>query len=238
MFWALEAGQRQRTRHRPTLRGRPVPAAAGAHVQARQRRPANAAPDAARAVRRHRLWRLRPRMCQRRAALRLQALEVLPARRRRAAAAQPRGRPAAHRCQQRARGRPRRRRHAAGTRAGPQRVPSNGGAHDTPRADVERLALPMVVEPLRAHWADAQAAALLLATEAAALDGKVRDNRRAKARAAIKRFHRQRCPTRVPDPACCSGNLLSGALVPAEAVGRGSAEPAGGLGRHAEPPGL
>lgn len=37
------------------------------------------------------------------------------------------------------------------------------GAHDTPRAYVERLVLPTVVEPLRAEWADAQASALLLA---------------------------------------------------------------------------
>ena len=34
------------------------------------------------------------------------------------------------------------------------------GAHYTPRAYVERLVLPTVVEPLRADWANAQAAAL------------------------------------------------------------------------------
>ncbi len=43
------------------------------------------------------------------------------------------------------------------------------GAHYTPRACVERLVLPTVLEPLRAEWADAQAAALLLSGEAAAL---------------------------------------------------------------------
>lgn len=35
------------------------------------------------------------------------------------------------------------------------------GAHYTPRAYVERLVLPTVIEPLRAEWANAQAAALL-----------------------------------------------------------------------------
>jgi hypothetical protein len=44
------------------------------------------------------------------------------------------------------------------------------GAHYTPRAYVERLVLPTVIEPLRAEWANAQAAALLLAHEAAELE--------------------------------------------------------------------
>jgi hypothetical protein len=44
------------------------------------------------------------------------------------------------------------------------------GAHYTPRAYVERLVLPTVVEPLRAEWANAQAAALVLAYEAAELE--------------------------------------------------------------------
>ena len=82
------------------------------------------------------------------------------------------------------------------------------GAHYTPRAYVERLVLPTVVEPLRADWADAQAAALVLAKEADALDGKKRDDKLAEARAEIKRFHHQLCTTRVLDPACGSGNFL------------------------------
>ena len=82
------------------------------------------------------------------------------------------------------------------------------GAHYTPRAYVERLVLPTVVEPLRADWADAQAAALLLATEANALEGRKRDDKLAQARAEIKRFHHQLCSTRVLDPACGSGNFL------------------------------
>ncbi len=82
------------------------------------------------------------------------------------------------------------------------------GAHYTPRAYVERLVLPTVVEPLRADWANAQAAALLLATEANALEGKKRDDKLAEARAEVRRFHHQLCTTRVLDPACGSGNFL------------------------------
>ena len=36
------------------------------------------------------------------------------------------------------------------------------GAHYTPRAYVERLVIPTIVEPLRQDWADVQAAALTL----------------------------------------------------------------------------
>ena len=82
------------------------------------------------------------------------------------------------------------------------------GAHYTPRAYVERLVLPTVVDPLRADWANAQAAALLLANEADALDGKKRQDKLAEARAEIHRFHHQLCTTRVLDPACGSGNFL------------------------------
>jgi hypothetical protein len=82
------------------------------------------------------------------------------------------------------------------------------GAHYTPRAYVERLVLPTVVEPLRADWANAQAAALLLATEANALQGKKRDDKLAEARGEIRRFHHQLCTTGLLDPACGSGNFL------------------------------
>ena len=74
------------------------------------------------------------------------------------------------------------------------------GAHYTPRAYVERLVLPTVVQPLRADWANAQAAALLLAREADALDGKRRQDKLAEARAEIHRFHHQLCSTRVLNP--------------------------------------
>jgi hypothetical protein len=72
------------------------------------------------------------------------------------------------------------------------------GAHYTPRAYVERLVLPTVIEPLRADWADAKAAAIVLANEgdsAGALD-------------VIRDFHRTLCRVRVLDPACGSGNFL------------------------------
>jgi hypothetical protein len=72
------------------------------------------------------------------------------------------------------------------------------GAHYTPRAYVERLVLPTVIEPLRAEWSDAQAAALTLAAE-----GKQDD-----AIKELRRFHHRLCTVRVLDPACGSGNFL------------------------------
>lgn len=72
--------------------------------------------------------------------------------------------------------------------------------------------LPTVVEPLRADWAHAQAAAVLLAREAdeltAAKDAKKREAKLEEARAEVRRFHHQLCTTRVLDPACGSGNFL------------------------------
>ncbi|HYN60406.1 MAG TPA: type IIL restriction-modification enzyme MmeI, partial [Rubrivivax sp.] len=61
------------------------------------------------------------------------------------------------------------------------------GAHYTPRAYVERLVLPTVIEPLRAEWSDAQAAALLLAAE-----GKPDE-----AAVELRRFHHRLCTVRV-----------------------------------------
>ncbi|HVI26764.1 MAG TPA: DNA methyltransferase [Xanthomonadaceae bacterium] len=72
------------------------------------------------------------------------------------------------------------------------------GAHYTPRAYVERLVLPAVIEPLRAEWSDTQAAALTLAAE-----GKSDE-----AAAELRRFHHRLCGVRVLDPACGSGNFL------------------------------
>jgi hypothetical protein len=82
------------------------------------------------------------------------------------------------------------------------------GAHYTPRAYVERLVLPTVIEPLRADWANAQAAALVLAHEAAALEGKAAQAKLAEARAEVKKFHHHLCSIRVLDPACGSANFL------------------------------
>ncbi|GMU44881.1 MAG: class I SAM-dependent DNA methyltransferase [Xanthomonadales bacterium] len=72
------------------------------------------------------------------------------------------------------------------------------GAHYTPRAYVERLVLPTVIEPLRADWNTAQAAALTLHAEGdakGAID-------------TLRSFHHQLCSVRVLDPACGSGNFL------------------------------
>ena len=82
------------------------------------------------------------------------------------------------------------------------------GAHYTPRAYVERLVLPTVVEPLRADWANTQAAALVLAREASELSGKAAEQKMDEARTEIRKFHHQLCTTRVLDPACGSGNFL------------------------------
>ncbi|MDH7451676.1 class I SAM-dependent DNA methyltransferase [Luteimonas composti] len=72
------------------------------------------------------------------------------------------------------------------------------GAHYTPRAYVERLVLPTVIEPLRREWSEAQAAAGTLAAEDKA-DAAV---------AELRRFHHRLCSVRVLDPACGSGNFL------------------------------
>ncbi len=72
------------------------------------------------------------------------------------------------------------------------------GAHYTPRAYVERLVLPTVIEPLRSEWSDAQAAALTLDAE----------GRHDQAVAELRRFHHRLCTLKVLDPACGSGNFL------------------------------
>ena len=76
------------------------------------------------------------------------------------------------------------------------------GAHFTPRAYVERLVLPTVIEPLRAEWESVRAAA---ATHARRGDLK-------SARAEVNAFHDRLCEVTVLDPACGSGNFLYVAL--------------------------
>ncbi len=71
------------------------------------------------------------------------------------------------------------------------------GAHYTPRAYVERLVVPTIVEPLRAEWESVQAAAAQLA-----------GNDERKAIAEVAAFHRRLAATRVLDPACGTGNFL------------------------------
>jgi hypothetical protein len=72
------------------------------------------------------------------------------------------------------------------------------GAHYTPRAYVERLVIPTIIEPLRADWDDVQAHVADLKSE----------HKDAEALQAVKDFHHKLCTTRVLDPACGSGNFL------------------------------
>ena len=76
------------------------------------------------------------------------------------------------------------------------------GAHYTPRAYVERLVNPTIMEPLRADWATVQATATAFANQ----------GNMAEARAHVQAFHRRLCDIRVLDPACGSGNFLYVAL--------------------------
>jgi hypothetical protein len=76
------------------------------------------------------------------------------------------------------------------------------GAHYTPRAYVERLVLPTIVEPLRADWEAVKAAAVELAD---ACD-------KAAAISELRRFHANLCGTTILDPACGTGNFLYVAL--------------------------
>jgi hypothetical protein len=72
------------------------------------------------------------------------------------------------------------------------------GAHYTPRAYVERLVMPTIIEPLRQEWESVLAGAVLQANA-----GKL-----AEAAEEAKAFHRRLCRVRVLDPACGSGNFL------------------------------
>ncbi len=72
------------------------------------------------------------------------------------------------------------------------------GAHYTPRAYVERLVLPTVIEPLRDEWENVRAAAITRATRGD-LKGAIKETRA---------FHHRLCGIRVLDPACGSGNFL------------------------------
>jgi hypothetical protein len=72
------------------------------------------------------------------------------------------------------------------------------GAHYTPRAYVERLVMPTVINPLRDEWKDVQAAAATLEKQ----------NKPDKAVEEIRAFHRKLCEIRILDPACGSANFL------------------------------
>jgi hypothetical protein len=72
------------------------------------------------------------------------------------------------------------------------------GAHYTPRAYVERLVIPTLVEPLRDDWRSSQAV----------IAEQVNAGNTEAAIETARAFHRQLCSTRVLDPACGSGNFL------------------------------
>ncbi len=72
------------------------------------------------------------------------------------------------------------------------------GAHYTPRAYVERLVMPTVIEPLREEWDNVYATAV--AQYAA---DKVAD-----ARKTVRDFREKLCHLHILDPACGSGNFL------------------------------
>ncbi|WP_170162653.1 class I SAM-dependent DNA methyltransferase [Pacificibacter maritimus] len=76
------------------------------------------------------------------------------------------------------------------------------GAHYTPRAYVERLVTPTIMEPLREDWRNVQ-----IAVQRLNADGKTD-----KALDLVKDFHHDLCEVRVLDPACGSGNFLYVAL--------------------------
>lgn len=72
------------------------------------------------------------------------------------------------------------------------------GAHFTPRAYVERLVAPTVIEPLREEWNAAQTAAAK----------READGDEEAARDELIDFHHRLCTLKVLDPACGSGNFL------------------------------
>ncbi len=72
------------------------------------------------------------------------------------------------------------------------------GAHYTPRAYVERLVVPAIVQPLRAEWEAVQAAVVKLTSQ----------DKTKEAVREIRTFHQRLCEVRILDPACGSGNFL------------------------------
>lgn len=72
------------------------------------------------------------------------------------------------------------------------------GAHYTPRAYVERLVMPTILEPLRDEWLGVRAAAVR--------DLDVGDY--VEARRHVEVFHAKLAQTKVLDPACGTGNFL------------------------------
>lgn len=72
------------------------------------------------------------------------------------------------------------------------------GAHYTPRAYVERLVMPTIIEPLREEWDTVYATAVSLSES-----GKATESQK-----VVRQFHQKLCETTILDPACGSGNFL------------------------------
>jgi len=76
------------------------------------------------------------------------------------------------------------------------------GAHFTPRAYVERLVMPTIINPLREQWSTVQVAA----------ETWLQQGKADKAVNELQLFHHHLCEIRILDPACGSGNFLYVAL--------------------------
>ena len=72
------------------------------------------------------------------------------------------------------------------------------GAHYTPRAYVERLIAPTIMEPLRSDWDGVRGA----------VESLMGEDKVDAARAVVEAFHAQLAQTKVLDPACGTGNFL------------------------------
>jgi hypothetical protein len=72
------------------------------------------------------------------------------------------------------------------------------GAHYTPRAYVERLVMPTIIEPLRAEWLGVRGAAVK----------RLETGDQAGARHHVEAFHVKLARVKVLDPACGTGNFL------------------------------
>lgn len=91
------------------------------------------------------------------------------------------------------------------------------GAHYTPRAYVERLVTPTIMEPLRADWdaVQVEVQSHLQKAEEKLADGagyeralEIRSEAKEKALKTLRKFHQSLCETTVLDPACGTGNFL------------------------------
>ncbi len=83
------------------------------------------------------------------------------------------------------------------------------GAHFTPRAYIERLVRPTVIEPLRADWEVVQAEVSLALDKAhETSEPGARRRLREDARSRLLGFHHGLCQLRILDPACGTGNFL------------------------------